>query len=187
MVASYGMLPKLIANLRRWFQEWQNGIKSIPPTFNDPLEKLQPNVAELIIASIKEKIDRLAAIVDREEQKLFKAEKKEEKAKLNANYPSEALVAVLHSSYEGPGDLRSEGPRHDNDFEDINKIQIIPTNDELMNHLPPFLPATLYSAPHPAPSGSMQRLLDIQFRLLREELLSVSVISSLVSCSHVLF
>ena len=71
---------------------------------------------------------------------------------------------------EGPGDERREGPRHDNDFVEIAQIQIAPTNGELVCRIPPYLPYNVPNAPHTYAADSIQRLLDIQFRLLREEL-----------------
>jgi hypothetical protein len=59
------------------------------------------------------------------------------------------------------------------DFVDIASIRVAPTSQELSCRLEGFLPANLYDAPHPLPAGSMERLLDIQFRLLREELTCV--------------
>ncbi len=72
-----------------------------------------------------------------------------------------------------------KGPRHDNDFVDFRIIEVSPTDNELSCALSPFLPANVPNAPHPFPSNSMERLLDIQFRLLREELMCV--------CSSFLF
>lgn len=85
----------------------------------------------------------------------------------------EGTLAALHTTYVAPGELREEGPRHDNDYVDIEGIRIAPTHEELVCRLPPFLPANIYGAPHPLPSESPERLLDTQFRLLREELTCV--------------
>ncbi|KAF9555859.1 P-loop containing nucleoside triphosphate hydrolase protein [Agrocybe pediades] len=173
--ASHPRLSTLVRNLQRWFHEWHNGVTATPPAFDNPLKDMQPTVRDLFLASMTDKIDRLAAIVAREEEKLFKPNKRQEKANRVKGGPEhhEALVAALHTAYEGPGDLRRpEEPRHDNDRQDISDIRIAPTNDELMCRLPPYLPANFFSAPHHAPESSMQRLLDIQFRLLREELIA---------------
>lgn len=80
-------------------------------------------------------------------------------------------VDNLHLLYVGPGAERPEGPRHNNDHIDINEISIAPTHDELTTVEPPYLPYNVPGAPHTYPSNSMQRLLDIHFRLLREELM----------------
>lgn len=172
--ANYPRLPPLVGNLERWFQEWHNCVIATPPSFNNPFKDLSSNVRDHILNSIREKIDRLVAIISREREKLIKPNQRQaKKSGKNHTEPHEALVAALQTTYEGPGELRSEGRRHDNDFEDINDIRIAPTNDELMCRLPTYLPANFYSAPHHAPASSMQRLLDIQFRLLREELMYV--------------
>jgi hypothetical protein len=77
---------------------------------------------------------------------------------------------MMMVDYEGPGEIRSKGPRHDNDFADISEIRVAPTHEELVCRTPPFLPGNFYEAPHHLETGSMARLLDIQFRLLREDL-----------------
>ncbi|KAF8316395.1 hypothetical protein DL93DRAFT_2193459 [Clavulina sp. PMI_390] len=83
-----------------------------------------------------------------------------------------ALVDNLRLTYVGPGVERPGGPRHDNDHVDIHDIKIAPTEDELNCVDPPYLPYNVCGAPHSYPPNSMQRLLDIHFRLLREELIA---------------
>ena len=67
---------------------------------------------------------------------------------------------------DGPGRLSAFGPRHDNDHEDIQLIQILPTTDEILCRRKPYMPAKDQSAEHHLPCGQ-QRLLDVQFRQLR--------------------
>jgi len=81
------------------------------------------------------------------------------------------LIGPLEIHYDPAGHLRELGPRHDNDFEDIQMITIPPTQEEMTSLAAPFLPANIPGAPHHLAPESMERLLDIQFRLLREELL----------------
>ena len=170
-IASYPELAQLVKCLSQKFWDWHSAIVARPEAFGDPFKGLQPSVRGFLLRSIKEKVDRLTSILDREEGKLLDSkEKKDRNTSSSAAYPQDALIDALHTTYEGPGQLREKGPRHDNDFEDIYKIRIAPTNEELLCRLPPFLPANIFGAPHPAPPGSMLRLLDIQFRLLREEL-----------------
>jgi hypothetical protein len=83
------------------------------------------------------------------------------------------LLATVDMTYIGPGDIRPEGRRHDNDFQDIQDIQIAPTHDELASPHDPYLPANIPGARHHLPLPSMERLVDIHFRLLREELMCV--------------
>lgn len=69
-------------------------------------------------------------------------------------------------SVDQPGNLSEHGPRHDNDFEDIENIQILPTLEEILSDRAEYLPRTDPSTRHwPGVDG----LLDRQFRLLRED------------------
>ena len=153
------------------FRDWHSAIIARPEAFGNSLNGLQPAAREYVLGSIKEQVDIITSIVEREEGKLMNSKEKKHQAHFSAADPQDALVAALHTMYEGPGHLREKGPRHDNDFDDIYEIRIAPTNMELLCRLPPFLPANIFGAPHPAAPSSMQRLLDIQFRLLREELM----------------
>ena len=83
---------------------------------------------------------------------------------------TQALLTRLEHAHDPPGHLRPDGPRHDNDFAYIARIRICPTSDELMCPIAPYLPVTIPGAPHHLTVGSMERLLDTQFRLLREDL-----------------
>lgn len=117
------------------------------------------------------------SIVDREQTKLNRSLQgglRVNSLVTNAG-SNEGIIAALQTNYDGPGEDRQDGPRHDNDHREIDKIRIAPTHQELISRIPPFLPANLYDAPHPLPAESMERLLDIQFRLLREELTYVHV------------
>ncbi|MCJ1409741.1 hypothetical protein MMC19_003824 [Ptychographa xylographoides] len=77
---------------------------------------------------------------------------------------------VLNSGFEvtteGPGDLCSDGSRHDNDHEDICRIQIMPTVAEIRSNRSEYLPVTDPTKFHVT---GMKGLLDRQFRLLRED------------------
>lgn len=138
--------------------------------FNNFLGSLQPTVRDLIVQTLNEKIHKLVSIVEREQGKEIRPESQQKSAPSN-----EGILAALHSTYQGPGALREGGPRHDNDFKNISDIRVAPTHDKLMCRIPPFLPVNFFGAPHPAPMESIERLLDIQFRLLREELTYVVV------------
>ncbi|GBC02767.1 hypothetical protein RclHR1_04800007 [Rhizophagus clarus] len=80
--------------------------------------------------------------------------------------------SIANVFYDPPGELSKNGRRHDNDFENISEISIIPTKEEVLCDRQPFLPSSLPNTPHFLPDG-MARLLDTQFRLLREDMLSV--------------
>lgn len=65
-----------------------------------------------------------------------------------------------------PGSLRSRGPRHDNDFEDIARIRILPTTAEICSSEREYIPTYDSSNWHlPGFLG----LIDRHFRLFRED------------------
>ncbi|KAI6040315.1 hypothetical protein EDC04DRAFT_3140449 [Pisolithus marmoratus] len=166
---TYPRLAPLVMSLHTWFEQWNEGVRASPPAFDDPFQDREPRVVDLLISLLREKVGTLKAIVDRELEKQTNSCKIKPTVQPTV-HANEGLVAALRGSYDPPGELRQEGPRHDNDHMDVYNIRIAPTHEELMCPIEPFLPATLYGAPHPALAESMERLLDIQFRLLREEL-----------------
>lgn len=168
----YPRLGPLVRHLGDWITAWIEAVSSTPPGFDDPLKNATVAVRDHFITHLKSKVDRLLSIVDREQTKLNRSlQDGLPLTSLATNTGSnEGVIAALQINYDGPGEDRRDGPRHDNDHKDIDKIRIAPTHEELISRIPPFLPANLYDAPHPLPADSMERLLDIQFRLLREEL-----------------
>jgi len=135
------------------------------------------------MAHMNSSITRVLSIIEREERKLDPSKGRDQlKSSRIGISADDGVIAALLNSYEGPGELRVQGPRHDNDFVDINYIRVAPTHGELTSHTPPFLPANLYDAPHPSPPGSMERLMDVQFRLLREELTYVPDVHPTFCC-----
>ncbi|PWY93890.1 hypothetical protein BO94DRAFT_563445 [Aspergillus sclerotioniger CBS 115572] len=71
-----------------------------------------------------------------------------------------------------PGKLSELGPRHDNDHSAISRIEILPTISEILSDddRPEFLPARCSAdTPFPHHERGIRRLLDTQFRLLRED------------------
>lgn len=68
--------------------------------------------------------------------------------------------------HDGPGNLSVNGPRHDNDHEDIRQIQILPSTDEILSRRPPYMPYKDFHLPHFLEAGE-PRLIDTLFRQLR--------------------
>ncbi|PCH43420.1 nucleoside triphosphate hydrolase protein [Wolfiporia cocos MD-104 SS10] len=170
-LATHPTLHSLVLNVRKWTTAWIEGISCIPPTFDDTLATSVAKTREHIVQHLDTQVNQIVAIVDRKHNELERAQRKEREPLLSLPVGSnEGVLAALENAYEGPGELRQDGPRHDNDFITISDIRIAPTHAELTCKIPPFLPANLYGAPHPCPPESMARLLDTQFRLLREEL-----------------
>jgi hypothetical protein len=71
----------------------------------------------------------------------------------------------------GPGSMHPEGPRHDNDHEDYRKVAIYPSCEEIMCSARPYLPRGADASMHVA--DPVDRFLDTQFRLLREDSLKM--------------
>ncbi|KAI0480764.1 hypothetical protein GGR56DRAFT_664259 [Xylariaceae sp. FL0804] len=71
---------------------------------------------------------------------------------------------ILHKDL--PGRLSSNGPRHDNDHENVQNVQILPTENEIASARAEYLPTTDSSQFH---IGGIRGRLDREFRLLRED------------------
>ncbi|KAI1502244.1 hypothetical protein F5X99DRAFT_162799 [Biscogniauxia marginata] len=81
-----------------------------------------------------------------------------------AQRPVDRAEFILSSDL--PGNLSPDGPRHDNDFEDITNIQILPTESEIASSRAEYLPTNDISQFHVA---GIRGRLDREFRLLRED------------------
>ncbi|KAK0211877.1 hypothetical protein IW262DRAFT_1280087 [Armillaria fumosa] len=156
-----------VGNLVRWHDEWARLVVST--SFEDTID---PTVQSLTLEQIKESISRLDAIVKREHGNAERRQRPKQPPGMSKEHQSEALQARLIRTYDAAGALRHLGRRHDNDCCDIADIQIIPTHEELVSTAPPYIPVNLPEAPHHLAANSMERHLDIQFRLLREELVA---------------
>ncbi|KAJ6587167.1 hypothetical protein DFH09DRAFT_248112 [Mycena vulgaris] len=169
--ATYPNLVTMVRNLQTWTQTWIDGMNMSPPAFDNPFKEANSTTRDQIVGHLRGKVDRLVAIVNREQGRIDRSKQQQTSPSFGfSDITHEGVVAALSITYEGPGDFRPLGPRHDNDFSDIRDIRIAPTHEELVSRLSPFLPGNFRDAPHHLPAESMERLLDIQFRLLREEL-----------------
>ncbi|KAJ7200706.1 hypothetical protein C8J57DRAFT_1413236 [Mycena rebaudengoi] len=169
--AKYPKIVPVVQRLQGWTDTWIEGISMSPPSFDDPFKAVSSTARDQILNHLRAKISRLVRIVDREQDRIDRSKQQHPAASFGTvDGLDEGVAAALHITYEGPGELRELGPRHDNDFSDITDIRVAPTHEELVSRLSPFLPGNFHDAPHHLPAASMERLLDIQFRLLREEL-----------------
>lgn len=166
---TYPQLNGLVVNLTEWFDVWAAGVSSNPPTFQDPVTS-DRETCRLTVQTLGETIERLRVIIGREHYATESKRVVTKRVVLSEKEKIQALLTRLEQAYDPPGRLRPEGPRHDNDFANIVEIRICPTSDELMCPVSPYLPVTVPAAPHHLPAGSMERHLDTQFRLLREDL-----------------
>ncbi|KAJ7593996.1 hypothetical protein C8J56DRAFT_925724 [Mycena floridula] len=165
---SLQLIP-IVRNLKKWLNIWMEEVVLPDCDFDNPFKEVPLLNRDHLLDHLKRKIARLMKIVDREHGKMCRSQMKQRMTSLPT--PSyDGLALALSLSYEGPGDIRVKGRRHDNDFVDIDDIQIAPTQNELICEISPYLPANFHAAPHHLLPESMERLLDIQFRLSREEL-----------------
>ncbi|QRW23932.1 Zinc finger, NF-X1-type [Rhizoctonia solani] len=142
----------LAEQMGRWFDEWVTALR-FGSSFSDECNTYDEDKRQL-----REKV----VLVTREERPS------------RQGATTEGLIATLQRNcdYDGPGERREKGPRHDNDKVSISDIRVAPTNEELACYDDPFLPGNFAEAPHFYDSKSVERLIDVQFRLLREELIA---------------
>ncbi|PXF46515.1 Helicase required for RNAi-mediated heterochromatin assembly 1 [Gracilariopsis chorda] len=96
-----------------------------------------------------------------------------DKNSLEGNVASEAEIEAFMN--EGPGSFRQNGPRHDNDAADFRQIQVVPNQSEIACLLSPYLPfqsGRLAGASNSWMDDDVDRHLDIQFRLTREDMIA---------------
>ena len=76
---------------------------------------------------------------------------------------------------DAPGEIRTRGPRHDNDRVNIADIQILPTQSEMVSLNAQYLPCQsgplAYLSSHWI-KDDVERHIDVQFRLVREEMIA---------------
>lgn len=170
-IATYPRLGPLVKYLVQWIETWAKDVSSTPPAFVDPMfAATSPEARNFTITHLRENAQRLLAITEREQKKISRVEERRT-VPSSLQFTNQGVASALSILYkdEGPGALRRAGPRHDNDHEDIHDIRIAPTEQELICSHAPYLPANFFEAPHHGPRESVERLLDIQYRLLREE------------------
>ena len=169
VLETYPQLNEFVEDLTGWFSIWKTCVLSNPPTFEDPVTS-NAETCGLTVRTLGETVERLRTIIGREHYATESKRVVTKKAAISETERTQALLTWVEGIYDPPGQLSPNGPRHDNDFANIAEIRICPTSDELTCAVPPYLPVTIPGAPHHLPAGSMERHLDAQFRLLREDL-----------------
>ncbi|KAG8895486.1 hypothetical protein FRC01_012339, partial [Tulasnella sp. 417] len=178
-VSQHPCFADLVTNLVEWSEIWALGVCAFPPRFNDPIADWSSESKAIAIDRMKKSIDALYDVVSKAEGSTLRPAPRKAEV-LEPGSENQILVDKLNMAYDGPG-IHHEGgaPRHDNDDEDVTRIQVVPTHGELTCFDDPYLPANIPGARHHLPGDSMERLVDIQFRLLREELIAPIRISLL--------
>ncbi|KIY53920.1 hypothetical protein FISHEDRAFT_54900 [Fistulina hepatica ATCC 64428] len=188
-VRNHTNILELASTLCTSFDLWVDAIQAGQGDFQDSVSSSEPEVRRLTIDRLRENVYQLRSIVRREAGLADEQRRTNEHVGLSATQRREALINRLDQIYAPPGYLREEGPRHDNDFAAIADIRLAPTHQELMSPLTPYLPAFIAGAPHHLPANSIEKHLDIQFRLLREERIStvrqsIAVINNDIGTMH---
>ncbi|KAH8835068.1 hypothetical protein DL96DRAFT_1808988 [Flagelloscypha sp. PMI_526] len=165
-------LLTLIEHLYSLFETWRTHVDAVPPTFDDPFTTKDSSSRALHLRELDKCLLRLRSIARRECGVAEELRRDPAPRTRPAGASHADFLSQLGQVYIGPGSLRPEGPRHDNDFEKLADVRIAPTHEELTSPLDPYLPVFVPGAPHHLAPGSMEKHIDIQGRLLREEMLS---------------
>ncbi|KAG8900113.1 hypothetical protein FRC01_010264, partial [Tulasnella sp. 417] len=166
----------------RWLEKWGNRICSSPHRFSDSIVNLPVEQRQHALVQLKKSVKPLVDLVLPSAENTRQAQDNSRRlTRMDPANKQKGLLLQLQIMYEAPGELREGGPRHQNDHASIQDIRIVPSHSELVSTAHSYLPGNVTGAPHHLPSESMERLLDIQFRLLREELMYVGYVYCLDS------
>ncbi|KAG9045578.1 hypothetical protein FS837_006065 [Tulasnella sp. UAMH 9824] len=182
-VAQHPCFATLVTKLVEWSNSWAIAVSASPPNFKDPIAGWSSDGKAHAVKPLKKSIRLLFEVVEQAEgSTLRRSDPARGVGALQSK--TQAVLDGIQMTYDGPG-VHHEGgkPRHDNDHADVSKIEVVPTHAELTCPVGPYLPANLPGARHHLPGSSMERLVDIQFRLLREELIA-PIRSSLTHVLH---
>ncbi|CCL98536.1 uncharacterized protein FIBRA_00535 [Fibroporia radiculosa] len=169
-VRSHPGVAKLVIKLVAWFDIWTSDVSATPSRFMDPICAFPQSSRDVTIRNLQEDIRRLHAIVQRKSEAAGVLRRPAVMGTLTLRERRQAISLQLAQTHDLPGDLHDEGPRHANDHVNIGDIRIVPTHEELLCCTAPYLPVFHQDAPHHLPSNSMDKHIDILFRLSREEL-----------------
>ncbi|KAG8985372.1 hypothetical protein FRB90_004755, partial [Tulasnella sp. 427] len=166
-------LVNLVRNLSGWLEQWGNAICMFHPQFSDGIVSLSLEQRRFAVSQLTKSIKPLVDLVERSEATIRRAQDKPQRAaRMDPATRQRGLLLQMEVTFQPPGNLREAGPRHDNDHASIKDIRVVPPHSELACTTETYLPGNIAGAPHHLPAESMERLLDVQFRLLREELIA---------------
>ncbi|GAA5831211.1 hypothetical protein JCM5353_007381 [Sporobolomyces roseus] len=148
------------------FETYANAVVIVGETSFDIVPSEDPQHRRFVIDGLRRSIETLRKTIERTQAVPFIAAVP---TPLSSSAPSAAALATLQRLFQPPGELRTQGARHDNDHASIKDIAILPTHLELLSRDPAFVPSNLPEGPHHLPNPSMHRQIDIIFRLLRED------------------
>lgn len=136
-----------------------------------------------IVISDLNNLARLLASKQAEQQNVLTKEARSKQMKLQQQRQQHATKR-FQASQDGPGDLRPDGQRHDNDYASIADITIAPTQQEVLCQVAPYLPANLPGTVIHLESDSQEAHRDLHFRLLRHDMVAELCESAIISTSR---
>ncbi|WRT66625.1 uncharacterized protein IL334_003584 [Kwoniella shivajii] len=160
-------LLNLINGLPILFERWAADILCSAFCFEDDIVTQALSTRNSVVSETTHVLSRLEKIVDRVQGKLVRHLPTSDTSN-ETHIANQITLVHLERDYVPPGHMRSNGPRHDNDHSAIQYIEALPTHAELVCDVPPYVPANITSAPHHLAAGTMDRRLDVLFRMLRE-------------------
>ncbi|OCF35130.1 hypothetical protein I316_03171 [Kwoniella heveanensis BCC8398] len=162
------LLSELVKELPALFDTWATDLLSTSPTFRDSIAALDIAGRRHVVSEAERVIQRLQPIVDRCQGRITQRPARILQV-VDEMQKQQWRLDRLEQIYDPPGDIRPAGPRHDNDCSEIARIELLPAHEELLCSIPPFIPANIPSSPHHLVPATMERQIDILFRLLRED------------------
>jgi hypothetical protein len=176
--------PRALLAITRLFYQLVKRIQDSKVTLKNSIQRLQQLQTKCQGASSGTEEDRFLNEVLAQEVRRLQRMVSDAQDMLIAPMNPNDFLRTTHSSknhgtnmvhlarvYDPPGALSPEGPRHDNDHQEIKDIKVLPTQNEITAARAPFLPANgIPDAPHFLQPG-WKRQLDVHFRLYREDML----------------
>ena len=130
------------------------------------LNKDMQSTAEVLIEGLKDSRDRATVRCIRSIRAALDLAVELPEAQHKPKQNLITAIATFTVEQDLPGDLSSDGPRHDNDSADIRNIDILPTMQEINSSRSEYLPREDPSQWH---LSGMAGLIDRHFRLVRED------------------
>ncbi|CAG8476927.1 30534_t:CDS:10 [Gigaspora margarita] len=166
---------KIVTKIEQAKKLWQDNLQQdIRSTYDEPLAS---NIArrEYFFTILDREIESINKMLNYRQPNLLSQETQRisysKSNKPDSYYGNLAKKVASMLDYDPPGELSKHGKRHNNDFVKISEISIIPTKEEILCDRDPFLPTTnIDDTLYYLPKGA-RRLLDTQFRLLREDMM----------------
>ena len=138
IIARHPTLEPFLTQFSDWFETWAAAVAApdrVGARFRDiAAEQMNPRDRDYSLRRIRERVVQIVSIAQREAGVIDRtsARRAEEDARIQQTEATSLQQRMLEATYVGPGDLREGGPRHNNDFVDISKIQVAPSDEELL-------------------------------------------------------